>query len=369
MLDTANIMTVAATELKYISLLLDEKFKGLGKCQVANDESEASFKFENYWINNIRLKAKGFEQKETIIQVDFSYPRFFSKDNVQLISTEKEREEVNRELLRLIREFSNDKTLKMYHLFYLRVDVAQQFEDIFEDYHQIFSLVYHAFVESMGIENKKSKKYLQITGNQDYTTGFSYSYSDFKIKVYNKTAEKNKKKYIPGRKSIIRIEQTFTPRVFKKKVSINNPVMRLNELTMSKLKKEYASFLEEKLWNKLNLVLENQSRELEKKLIVILKKPNPPLKSEIKDMQNYILDFEIIKSIIKNSDINCKRRMKYYYIDWAKNSLIDTENNGSTKTKFFNNFPRLEKLLSNMTGIKTKIEIIQGIPKIDSLKY
>ena len=128
-------------------------------------------------------------------------------------------------------------------------------------------------------------------------------------------------------------------------------------------------FLEERLWDKLNLVLENQSSELKKRLLEILKKPNPPLKSEIKDMQSYILDFEIIKNIIKNNDINCKKRMKYYYIDWAKNSLIDTERNGSTKTKFFNNFSRLEKLLSNMTGIKTRIEFIQEIPKIDSLKY
>lgn len=369
MLDTANIMTVAATELKYISLLLDKKFKGKGKCQVTNDDTEAYLKFDNYWINNIRLKSKGFDAKETIIYVDFSYPKFFNNSNVELIKTEIERDEVNRELLKIIQEFSNDKTLKMQHLFYLRVDVAQQFEDIFEDYHQVFALVYQTFVESMGKENKSSKKYLQIAGNKDYTTGFTYRYSDYKITVYNKTAENNKKKYIPGRKSIIRVEQVFTPRVFKKRVSKKEPVMKLNEFTMSKLKKEYAHFLEERLWDKLNLVLENQSSELKKRLLEILKKPNPPLKSEIKDMQSYILDFEIIKNIIKNNDINCKKRMKYYYIDWAKNSLIDTEKNGSTKTKFFNNFSRLEKLLSNMTGIKTRIEFIQEIPKIDSLKY
>lgn len=369
MLDTANIMTVAATELKYISLLLDKKFRGRGKCQVTNDETDAYFKFDNYWINNIRLKSKGFDAKETIIYVDFSYPKFFNDNNVELIKTEAERTKVNKELLKLIQEFSNDKTLKMQHLFYLRVDVAQQFEDIFEDYHQAFALAYQTFVESMGIENKSSKKYLQIAGNKDYTTGFTYRYSDYKITVYNKTAESNKKKYIPGKKSIIRVEQVFTPRVFKKRVSKIEPVMKLNEFTMAKLKREYASFLEEKLWDKLNLVLENQSKELEERLIKILKKPKPPLRAEIKDMQNYILDFEMVKNIIKNSDIDVTERMKYNYVKWAKESLVDTEQNGSTKTKFFNNFIRLEKLLFNITGIKTNIEFIQGIPKIDSLKY
>ena len=75
------------------------------------------------------------------------------------------------------------------------------------------------------------------------------------------------------------------------------------------------------------------------------------------------------KNIIKNSDIDVTERMKYNYVKWAKESLVDTEQNGSTKTKFFNNFIRLEKLLFNITGIKTNIEFIQGIPKIDSLKY
>ena len=369
MLDTADIMTVAATELKYISYLLDKKFKGFGKVNVSNDETEAYLKLKNHWISNIKLKSRGFDDKETVIYLSFSYPRYFSENNIELIKTETERAEVNKELLKIIQEFSNDKTLKMQHLFYLRVDVAQQFEDIFEDYHQIFALVYQTFVESMGIENKKSKKYLQIAGNQDYTTGFTYKYSDYRITVYNKTAESDKKRYIPGRKSIIRVEQAFTPKVFKKRVSKKEPVMKLNEFTMSKLKKEYAHFLEERLWDKLNLVLENQSNELRKRLLKILKKVNPPLRAEIKDMQNYILDFEMVKNIIKNSNVNVTDRMKYNYINWAKESLIDTERNGSTKTKFFNNFPRLEKLLNNMTGIKTKIEFIQGIPKIDSLKY
>lgn len=370
MIDTANIMTVAATDLKTISIILDKKFKGWGKTKVSNDDTEASLNLSGHWINNIRLKSKGFDLKETVIYVDFSYPKYFTDNNIQLISTEKQRETVNKELLRLIKEFSADKTLMMRHLHYIRVDVAQQFEDIFEDYYQIFALVYQTFVESMGAENKKSKKYTQIEKNsKDYTTGFTYTHSEYKINIYNKTAQSNKKAYVPGRKSIIRVEQVFTPKVLKKKFSkINKTPMKLSEYTMKKLEQEYSKFLEEKLWDRINLVLENKNLELKKRLMEVLKKAKPPLRAEIKDMQSLILDFEMIKNIIKNSDIGVTDRMKYNYIKWARESLEDTEANGSTKIKFFDNFSRLEKLLYNITSIETKIEFIQETPKIDSFK-
>lgn len=364
MIDTCNIMTVAATDLKTISIILDKKFKGYGETEVSNNDRKATLKLKGHWINNIKLKSVGFDYHETVIYIDFSYPKFFYEDNISLITTEKQRMEVNTELLRLVREFSGDDTLKMHHLKYIRIDVAQQFEDIFEDYFLIFGIVYETFVESMGPENKKSKKYIQIEqkGNtKDYTTGFTYNKSDYKINIYNKMAQSNKRNYVPGRKTIIRVEQVFTPKVLGEKA------LNLDKFTMRLLKEKYSKYLEKNLWDRLNLVLEKKNKELKKRLITVLKKSKPPLRAEIKDMQSLILDFEMIKNIIKNSDVGVTDRMKYNYIKWARESLEDTEKNGSTKIKFFNNFSRLEKLLFNITSIRTNIEFIQEVPKIDSL--
>lgn len=369
MLDTCNVMTIAATNLREISARLDKTFKNYGKTRVANDESDATLNLKGHWINNIRLKYKS--EYDTTIFIDFSYPKFFYKDNKLLITTEQQRKEVNESLLSLIKEFSNDHSLKMNNINYLRVDVAHQFEDIFEDYYLIFSMLYETFIETMG-SDKKSKKYIQIENNkiypQDYTTGFTYSRGEYKINIYNKTAQSDRKEYIPGKKSIIRVEQVFTKKILLKKVLNLENSSSIDKFTMKKLKQAYSLFLEEKLWDRLNYVLATKHQELQNRVIKTLKNSSRELKAKIKDMQPLIIDYEMIRNIIKEADIKAKERMKRYYCNWVKESLQSTESNGGTKIRFFNNFLRLEKILFNITSIKTKVEFIQGIPKIDSSK-
>ena len=368
MLDTCNVMVSVGTGLKEISIRLDKIFYRYGKTKTTADESDATFNFKGYWINNIRLKAE--DNYKTVVYIDFSYPKFFYKDNKDLISTEQDRQKVNNELLKLIKEFSNDNTLKLSNISYLRVDVAHQFEDVFEDYYLIFSMLYETFVEVMGTENKKSRKYIQIENKklfpQDYTTGFTYSKGEYKINVYNKTAQLAKKEYVPGKKSLIRIEQVFTKKFLTTRMPNFDNSSSIDRFTMKKLKEVYSKFLEEKLWDRLNFILESRNLELKSRIIKVLKKSSRDIKAEIKDMQFLIIDYEMVRNIIKDSDVDVKERMKRYYCNWVKDSLKATENNGNTRIKFFNNFMRLEKILFNITGLKAKIEFIQGTPKIDT---
>lgn len=369
MLDTCDVMVNVGTGLKEIFIRLDKIFRQYGKTKITADESDATFDLKGHWINNIRLKAKS--EVETIVYIGFSYPKFFYKDNKILINTEQDRQKVNNELLKIVKEFSNDNTLKLSNISYLRVDVTHQFEDIFEDYYLIFSMLYETFVEVMGAENKKSRKYIQIENKkipQDYTTGFTYSKGEYKINVYNKTAQLAKKEYVPGKKSLIRIEQVFTKKFLTTRMPNFDKSSSIDRFTMKKLKEAYSKFLEEKLWDRLNFILENRNLELKNRVIKVLEKSSRDIKAEIKDMQFLIIDYEMVKNIIKDSDINAKERMRRYYCNWVKESLKATENNGGTRIKFFNNFKRLEKILFNITGLKAKIEFIQGNPKIDIIK-
>lgn len=365
MLDTCNVMVTVGEDLKSISIRLDKMFTGY-KTKVSNDDRDATLKLKKHWINNIRLKSSGFDDKSTIMFIDFSYPKFFYEDNICLITTEQQRMEVNRELLRIIQVVSADKTLKMHRFKYIRVDVAHQFHDIFEDYYLMFGLVYETLVESLGAENKKSRKYTQINGQEisprDYTTGFTYSKGHYKLNIYNKTAQSCKKGYIPGKKSIIRVEQAFTNKVLKSLRTLS-----LEDFTMKLLKEAYSKFLEEKLWDNLNFILENKYNELTKRIETILLTSSRDIRMEIKDMQHLIVDFEVIKQIIKALDLPIKKRMRSYYNTWIKKSLETTEFNSGINVRFFNNFKRLETLLFNITTIKTKINFIQGIPKIENI--
>lgn len=364
MLDTCNVIVTAAEELKSISIRLDNEFRKYGLTKVSNDDSEAVLNLKGHWINKIKLKSKGYAVKTTEIYINFSYPRFFHKDNVHLITTEQERQKVNLELLNLVKKFSGDYSLKMRNIKYLRIDVAHQFEDIFEDYNLVFALVYETFVKSLGKENKKSKKYTQIEEDKDYTTGFTYEKGhSYKIIIYNKTAQTSPTQYTPGEKSIIRVEQMFTPRSIKATERAES--LALDKLTMKKMKECYSNFLENKIFTYINYVLEQKNIELKSRINNILNTSSKTLPADIKDMQHLILDFEMVKEVIKNADISVKERMKRYYVSWVKESLFGTEENGSNQIKFFDNFKRLEKLTENILAKKTKIKFIQNIPKIE----
>lgn len=365
MLDTCNVMVTVGEDLKSISLRLDRMFPGY-KMKVSNDDRDATLKLKKHWINNIRLKSTGFDDKSTTMFIDFSYPKYFYENNISLITTEQQRMEVNRELLRVVQNVSNDKTLKMHRFKYIRVDVAHQFEDVFEDYYLMFGLIYETLVESLGAENKKSRKYTQINGQEiaprDYTTGFTYSKGEYRLNIYNKTAQSCKKGYIPGKISIIRVEQAFTHKVLKSLKTLS-----LEDFTMKLLKEAYSKFLEEKLWDNLNFILENKYNELTKRIENILTTSSKDIRMEIKDMQHLIVDFEVVKNIISTLDIDVSERMKYKYKSWIKKSLENTEFYSGVNVRFFNNFKRLETLLFNITTIKTKINFIQGIPKIENI--
>lgn len=367
MIDTCNIRTVVGTGLRNVFLRTSKHFKGYGKMKISEDGTDASLDLKGHpWINNIRLKSSdGKDMSGTIIMIDFSYPRYYHSENVILVETEEKRQKVNKELLRIIRVITKDESVSLNNIRYLRIDVAQQFEDVFEDYYLIFALMYKTFVKSMGAENKKSKKYSQIDqiADKDYTIGFTYSKGEYKINIYNKKAQMDKKTYVPGQNTLIRVEQVFTPKVLRVKA------MPVDKTTMKILKKEYSRFLEKNLLDYLNIVLETNCIELSNRLEETLNNGARPLPSKIKDMQNLILDFEMVENIIKNlwsaGKIPVKNRQMYNCIYAAKESLEETEKTGDKRIKFFGNFSRMTKILFHMTSIKTKIEDIQGVYKID----
>lgn len=362
MLDTCNVMVTVATELEVVHELLNKILRAYGECLINKPKnSTATMKLKGHWINNIKLKEKSGAINTTIIYIDFSYPKFFYENNIPLVTTEQERIEVNQELLRLIRIFGDDPTIRMDHIKYIRIDIAHQFEDIFEDYNLIFSLFYETFIKSLGKDNKRSKKYTQIEKSRDYTIGFTYEKGhNYKINVYNKTAQMKPSDYTPGKISVIRVEQMFTTKTFKRSTN-----MSLDKFTLKKMREHYSKFLEEHLFTYLNYVLEQKNIELNARIVRVLKTSTKTLPTEIKDMQSLILDFEMVKNIIKIADISTKDRMRWYYINWAKDSLKATEENGSVNIRFFNNFKRLEKISDNILGKKTKVTFIQNMPKIE----
>lgn len=359
-------MVKTYASIKSIQIGLGRVFKGYKSATLDERETETYIKLgkgKYSWIDDIKAINKAGAATTTIF-IGVSYPKFFTNDsNVVLIGSEAKRVQVNNNLKRLLEDICKD-TVCWGTAKYLRVDVAQEFEDIFEEYYNVFDVLYRTHIEGLGNGNRESKKFLQeeyAIEPRDYTTGYRYKKGEYISTLYNKTLHdklRKKEAYKPFGETKGRIEQAFSPKVLGKKTLL------VEETTMEVLREAYKVFLSRVIVENINKVLKNQSETLYSKLEKSLDVKNPKIKAEVKDMTHLILDEEQAIRCISHLPLKVTDRQKRRYKSWIRESLDDTSKEGQFKRTFKGNFDRLINIVKLMTGVKLQLEWSNHIPNL-----
>lgn len=350
MLDTANIKFETWKDFKDIVIILNHRFKT--NCtetpKKVSIDLRKDQKTEYKWVHKIIAKDKG-DKLGTEIQIDFSYPKFFSKNNIKLVNTNEDLQTVNNAIYDLAKYITLDDELNQDYFEYTRIDIAQQFEDIFEDYSDIFRLLQGMLTKYSGKGTKDSKAFLKTTYgfDKDYTLGFRYKKSSYCITIYNKTAQMNPEDYKPtGKPSIIRIEQSFTPRMLGVKK------LYFYSVSMKYFREQYQESARKKFFDNLENAINEVYKELSIKVLEIVK--NRKIREDLIFLEGAILDEKIVCNIIKNSDLDRSERMKYYYQSMVKETL---NKSGGIWRTFTGNFNRIEEIIFRMCGKNINIKL------------
>lgn len=350
MLDTANIKFNTWKEFKDIVTILNHRFKT--NCTVTPQKVTVDLrkdhKTEYKWVHKIIAKDKG-HKLGTEIQIDFSYPKFFSKDNIKLVNNNEDLQTVNKVIYDLAKYITLDDELNQDYFEYTRIDIAQQYEAIFEDYSDIFRLLQGMLTKYTGKGTKDSKAFLKTAYgfDKDYTLGFRYKKSSYCITIYNKTAQMNPEEYEPtGKPSLIRIEQSFTPGMLGVKK------LYFYEVSMKYFREKYQESAKKRFCDNLQTAINEVYKELSEKVLEIVK--NGKIREDLILLEGAILDEKIVCNIIKNSNLDKSERMKYYYQKMVKETLARS---GGTWRTFTGNFERIEEIIFKMCGKNINVKL------------
>lgn len=352
MLDTANIKFTTRRDLEGFIILINRKFGTNFTYSSTLNKIVADFrknyKTEYKWIHKISAKSRG-EGFGTEIQIDFSYPKFYGDDNIKLVNDNAKLKEVNDAIYALAKELTLDDKLDQDYFEYTRIDIAQQFEDVFEDYLDIFRLLQMLLTKYAGKGTKESKEFLKVAYGFDkaYTLGFRYKKSTYCITIYNKTAQMNPESYeASGKSSLIRIEQSFTPGMLGVKK------LYFHSVSMKYFREKYQENAKKRFLNNLQIAINEVYKELAEKVIEIVR--NGKIREDLILLEGAILDEKIVCNIIKNSNLDKSERMKYYYQKMVKETLARS---GGTWRTFTGNFERIEEIIFKMCGKNIAIKL------------
>ncbi len=362
MIDTANIMVKTDAPVRSIHIGLDRVFKGCSEAQINTRETITRTKLGtgNYrWIKNIKAENKSGKRLTTIF-IEVNYPKFFDPKTIKLLRNESERKKVNVAIRKLLEDICRGDYIYWEGAKYQRVDVAEQFKDVFENYFNVCDFLYRVLQASLGQGNYESKKFLQVIPGDDFgdlSTGFRYKKGDAGMTAYNKTLQNDHKHYIPFMESEIRWELILTPKVLGIKE------MPLSEFDMARLRKEYNSFLKETLLKKMNDILESQVANIREKLKKVFEiDGNPQIRDYIKDMSQFILDEEQVVKVLHYLELDVSARQKRNYKVWIKKSLANSATEGQFARTFEGNFGRLIKVLHKLTGSRLELVWDRDVP-------
>lgn len=355
-------MVKTDAEVRSIHIGFDRVFKGYSEAQMNTRETITRIKLgtgDYRWIKNIKAENKPSKRVTTIF-IEVNYPKFFNPKTIKLLRSEAERKKINVAIRKLLENICRGDHIYWEDARYQRVDVAEQFKDVFENYFNVCDFLYRVLQASLGQGNHESKKFLQVIpgdGFGDLSTGFRYKKGDAGMTAYNKTLQNDHKNYIPFMESEIRWELILTPKVLGIKE------MFLTEFGMGRLRKEYNSFLQEALLKKMNDILASQAENIIEKLEEVFSMGgSPQLRDHIKDMSQFILDEEQVVKAIHHLDLKVSDRQKRNYKNWVKESLAKSSADGQFARTFHRNFNRLIKVLYKLTNTKLELTWDKNVP-------
>lgn len=283
-------------------------------------------------INEIRVREKPLK---TMIKIDFSYSRYNRCDNLYPLTSEIAKVLAEEELVQIINKISlSNVTREDLKYEYLEICIQEKIKS-FYDYHNVISLFYKSLSRNFKTSEKTRFENYDVTGDYFYSTGFIFQLeTGWKMRLYSKSHEHNKK--FPGQSMhpLLRLEHRLTSGILKKLCSSR----MVKDFTIDFLKNEIVK----QLGNKLVLFLE---QEIDRDIEFLEEKfkdfTSRTLRTLVRDYQEHILDEKIVNYVVmKLSNKSDTQKRRYRKI--VKTSLEEFQVRGSPKRNNFNNIKRLE---------------------------
>ncbi|MGL5902863.1 MAG: hypothetical protein ACRCZO_09275 [Cetobacterium sp.] len=361
-LDRARVsikrINIAPEQLKFNIL---QKFSIRGDIKTSNGEKiyigdqdgiKKAFKF----INFIKI---GINNQLCSVEIEFNYTKYYRNTNFDLMKTQKEKENVDLNVLIILSEITEMDISKMTYE-YSFLEVAEQLEiKRFTDYTNIIYLIYKAL--HLNKDFKKSGKvfydYSSIL-DRFFTTGFVFSFKDgLTFGTYNKSLENNQKTVDESdkvNKSSLKNEFKFTKTTLKNIFGTS----AVEILNLNAIREQISESLGLSIKNAVIEQLKKNQLEIEKRLDSLDSLTPRNIQLFVTENNEWILDYDWFNCILKNKLLGKKsERMIFRYQKMAKEKLIALEKSNSPKRSNTKNIKKLEQYLRILFGVKIEIEL------------
>lgn len=345
-LDRACIYTEVKTDVLYVR----EKIKILfpKSCSESLSKHMNTYSINESNINFIKVEEKK-NKKETTIKIDFSYPRFFSENNIIPLNSELQKILVEQNLVGLINKLIDYEITHRDLSFDYFEFTTQESVGNFYKFHNIISHFYRGLVRQYEDLDKVQYYNFSKIDNQFYSTGFTFQpFAGWKIKLYSKGHENNKKNSEKIKGAILRLEHRISRKIIKDNFIFNSvsyiTVKEIKDCVQNILSKKLAEILIEEIEHS-NEILNKNFRDFRCR----------ELDSLVRDNLEWILDYKILDDIISNISQKSYSRIKFYRKK-IKEILTNSQERASPKRNYFSNLERLELFFSNLILFDIKVK-------------
>lgn len=344
-LDRAAVWIQLEVDAELVILGIRKKFTHIKAKKLTGNTQ--TFKINKDNINEIRVKEKA---GKTLIKIDFSYSKYKREDNLYPLEDEKIKILVENELVNIIREIALTK-ISRDNFKYEYLEVCSQ-EDIksFSQFHNIISAFYRGLKRNVNYQD--GIRFENYNSNLDfyYNTGFIYQVNrGWKIRLYNKILEHNKKASEKVIGNSIRLEHRLTTTVLTHLCKS----AKVSEITINILKEKILYNIGLKLFKYLETEIQRDIDLLEKKFNNYSSRS---LSSLIRDSQEHILDVEVVNYVVTSLGKTSERQIKRYR-QRVKEILLEFQENNGVKRCNFGNIERLEFFVKKILCCNIKVKI------------
>lgn len=352
-LDHATIRTtVTDRELLFIKKDIVEKFRLETKFM-----EDGVYKFplteRSNFINYIEIKEK--YGKGHYLIIDFNYPRYFSKDNFNLLREDEKKREVDNYLGKMISSFL-DIPRQRIGINYTFLEIAGQlYIKTFSDFYKIINLAARAKANYISKGQTCNFMYLSKHLQREFIKGFtSKMIPGLKNTQYDKTQEHNEKNDHKKLGQELRNEYKATEKVLKTIYGTSD----IEELDLNKINIKFMKVQKEIIGEAIEKQLIGDIEILREKLKKLERITPKNIELFVTEFDEYIFDYKIIATILKKElqDQKSDRMIKNYQ-KRAKEKLLELENSNSPIRKNIGNIKRLKEYLQVFYNIKFEIEV------------
>ncbi|MBR8702283.1 MULTISPECIES: hypothetical protein [unclassified Fusobacterium] len=344
-LDRAAVwVSLADVEADLVILGVQKRFKNVNPRKLAG--TTQSFKINENNINEIRVCEKtGY----TLVKIDFSYARFGTDNNVYPLCTEAGKVLVENQLVKIIKDISLKKISRNDMSYeYLEICLQERIKS-FYSYYNIISLFYKSLKRNNYTKIGTCFEDYDYASDYYYNTGFIFQMNrGWKMRLYSKSHEHNKKNLDKVRGANLRLEHRMTKMAldFYCKTSI------VSELKLQVIKEKILVKIGKILFEHITKELYRDIGILEKRLKDFESRKIPNL---IRDLQEHILDEKIVNQVIQQNSTKGSRQTRRYK-NKVKEALKEYETRGSPKRSNFDNLERLEFFINKIIFFKVKVK-------------